>query len=210
MQKRFLFFSLSFLLFILFSACDREESLLITEIEEPEEVVVIEEETPISFRTTVDDDEYVDVIGQVIDMDNGWYMISNSHYAEYECSSTTSGYSFNGTGDGQPGGNPAGLSFTIFVNVTPGSPQIPLANFFVPDDNGVFGHYNNLCNNGQGGFGSFELNITSNNGERIAGTFEATVYLLFDPVTFEQVCATPASIERTVTGAFDLPLETCG
>jgi hypothetical protein len=209
MQKCFLIFSL---FFVFLFACEREDSLFYQEVPTPNEIVVVEEaaEPVFAFRSSVDDQtEYIDTIGQIIDMGNNWYSIANVRYSTYECSSTTGGYSFDGTGDPDAGGNSSGFNFKVFINVSPGTFLFPNAIFFIPNENGVFEQYTTLCTNGED-IGNFVLDITSDDGERITGTFEATVYLAFDPVTFELRCGTPASIEKTITGAFDLPLQVCG
>ncbi|MEL6273726.1 MAG: hypothetical protein AAFU03_01305, partial [Bacteroidota bacterium] len=88
---------------LFFTACNLEDSLLITETELPEEVVIIEEE-PDFLTHQLGAVVVEDTVGSAFYSDDfGWFQLYNLIWDQYDCTVSASGYSFSGSGSG--GGN---------------------------------------------------------------------------------------------------------
>lgn len=209
MQKCTLFFTLSFLLFLSFSSCERENSLVTQVIELNNDVVIIEEETPILLRHTFNGEEVIDTLGQAVlpDESNTFIHVSNFFYDEYECQSTsTGGFSFSGTGGGTPGGNPQEYSFTLIANVFNGAVNAPIFYYSIPYDGvNVFPYSNREIVCGEQTT-DVTVTLTDVTDERVRGTIVGTVVRLFGN---EPTCVGATYDTAEVSIEFSLPRQYC-
>lgn len=101
-----------------FTACDRAESVLFTDIELPGGPIIVEEEDPepeFLLRHSLGDIIMTtDTTGRAFYSDDfGWFEFSNNGNPYTECEVDASGFSFSSSATPIPGGNPEDVRFSV-------------------------------------------------------------------------------------------------
>ncbi|MEO0733589.1 MAG: hypothetical protein AAFZ52_12190 [Bacteroidota bacterium] len=199
-----LFFFLPLLLLCL-AACDREESLLITEVELPREVKIVEEEE-FFLRHSLASVTAEDTIGTAIYSEEfGWFALSNTRYESYSCTISEDRFSARGRGVGVAGGNTDNTTFNMFGRVPdPTQPFTSYSFWYLTTEADVVRVFtNDHCNEAE-----VTIEFTNITEERIQGVMYGEV-VGFDADGLLPECNDPNIEYRPIDIAFNLPRQYC-
>lgn len=202
-MKQKLFLLLACLLCILV-ACDREETLLVTEVELPREITLIEEEVDF-LRHNLANAIVEDTTGSAIYSEEfRWFSLTNFRSESYTCTVSEGRFSAQGNGTNTSGGNEEYIAFSLIGWVPDITQPFSGASFsyIAPDENGDLESYNPFCGT------TIRVTVTSITEDRIKGMLTGEVVGTNDQGNTPS-CDDPDLDIRTIDIDFNLRRQYC-